>query len=163
MVKSKKTTGKARAKARANKTPSNSTKPHSRRTFLRNGLVGGAAFVGAGAWAVSGIRAVAAEQDLSLIGKGAPAVVQIHDPQCSMCTELQREARKALKCFDDEEFVYLVASIRTKEGSAFAAKHGVPHVTLMLIDGAGNVQDVLNGVRQHDELKPIFTRHLRSA
>lgn len=163
MAKSNKKTGKAKAKAGANKTPVASVDPHSRRTFIRNGLIGGAAFVGVGTWVVSGIRAVAAEQDLSRMGKGVPAVVQIHDPQCAMCTELQREARKALNCFDDEEFVYLVASIRTEEGSAFAAMHGVPHVTLMLFDGAGRVQNVLNGVRQHDELKPVFTRHLRSA
>ena len=130
-----------------------------RRDFLklaRNGAFGAAALGGVGWWALSGIRATAAEMDLSKVGNGRPTIVQIHDPQCALCTELQRETRKALKCFDDSQLQYLVASIRTEEGSRFAASHGLPHVTLVLMDGDGSVQDVIRGVHPEQELKPRF-------
>lgn len=131
--------------------------------LLRTGLVGGVALGGAGWWVVSGVRATAAEQDLSRMGRGMPAIVQIHDPQCSMCTELQREARKALKCFDENEVLYLVASLRTEQGAAFAAQMGLPHVTLVLMDGAGQRVNVLQGVRQRDELKGHFETFVSTA
>lgn len=124
--------------------------------MVRNGGLGAAALGGVGWWVVSGVRAVAYEQDLTRMGQGKPSIVQIHDPQCALCTELQREARQALKCFDDADLLYLVASIRTDEGAAFAASLGLPHVTLVLLDGAGDVQQVLQGVRRRDELKDHF-------
>lgn len=124
--------------------------------LLRNGGIGALAVGGVGWWAVSGVQAVAAEQDLSRVGQGKPAVVQIHDPQCALCTELQRQARKALKDIDDDELLYLVASTRTDDGAAFAAGLGLSHVTLVLMNGDGQVESVLQGVRQSDELKVHF-------
>ena len=124
--------------------------------LLRNGGIGALAVGGVGWWVVSGVQAVAAEQDLSRVGQGKPAVVQIHDPQCALCTELQRQARKALKDFDEEELLYLVASTRTDDGAAFAAGLGLSHVTLVLMNGDGQVENVLQGVRQSDELKVHF-------
>ncbi len=156
-----KKSGKSKPRKRAiqkKATPQAAPEP-SRRDVLRlarNGGLGAAALGGIGWWVVSGVRAVAYEQDLSRLGQGKPSVVQIHDPQCALCTELQREARKALKCFDDAELLYLVASIRTDEGAAFAASLGLPHVTLVLLDGAGDVQQVLQGVRPDEELKDHF-------
>ena len=120
------------------------------------GAAGVAATGGVGWWIVSSTRAVAAEQDLTRIGSGVPTVVQVHDPQCSMCTQLQRETRKALRCFDDGEILYLVASIRTQQGAQFAAARGLPHVTLVLLDSQGQTSDVLQGVRRRDELKTHF-------
>ena len=76
-----------------------------------------------------------------------------------MCTQLQRATRKALTCFSEDELVYLVANIRGDEGRQFAQHHLVPHVTLMLFDAAGKVQDVLSGVREAEELKPVFQAH----
>lgn len=124
--------------------------------LLRNGGIGAVALGGVGWWVVSGVQAIAAEQDLSRIGQGKPAVVQIHDPQCALCTELQRQARKALKDIDDDELLYLVASTRTDDGAAFAAGLGLSHVTLVLMNGDGQVESVLQGVRQSDELKVHF-------
>lgn len=124
--------------------------------LLRNGGIGAVAVGGVGWWVVSGVQAVAAEQDLSRVGQGKPAVVQIHDPQCALCTELQRQARKALKDINDDNLLYLVASTRTDDGAAFAAGLGLSHVTLVLMNGDGQVEDVLQGVRQSDELKVHF-------
>ncbi len=80
MARTKKPSGKAKAKARANKLPAAPAVAMSRRAFLKNGMIGGAVLGGVGFWTISGIRSVAAEQDLSRLGKGLPAVVQIHDP-----------------------------------------------------------------------------------
>jgi len=76
-----------------------------------------------------------------------------------MCTALQRQTRRALRCNFAENPVYLVANIRSDQGAAFATRHRVPHVTLMIMDGRGTVQEVLSGVRQRDELKSIFEGH----
>ncbi|MEM1372228.1 MAG: hypothetical protein AAGG72_08405 [Pseudomonadota bacterium] len=124
--------------------------------LARNGALGAAALGGVSWWALSGIRATAAEMDLTKVGNGQPTIVQIHDPQCALCTELQRETRKALKCFDDGQLQYLVASIRTEEGARFAAARGLPHVTLVLMDGEGGVHDIVRGVHPEEALKPRF-------
>ena len=55
---------------------------------------------------------------------------------------------------------FLVANITTLEGSTFAADHGVPHVTLLLFDGKGEMREVLQGARTRTELRPIFESHM---
>jgi hypothetical protein len=99
------------------------------------------------------------EHDLSMIGKGKPVVVQVHDPQCRTCTPLQRETRKALKGFGECDQVYLIADITQVEGQVFARTHVVPHVTLMLLDGDGGVVQALSGMRRRVELQPVFATH----
>jgi len=116
---------------------------------------------GAGAWAVGHVRAIRADHDLGRLGRGIPAVVQVHDPQCPVCNALQRQTRKALSGFEDSEVIYLVANIRTAEGTAFAARHGAPHVTLLLFDGAGRLRDTLHGPREAEELRPSLARLVR--
>ncbi|MEM6387271.1 MAG: hypothetical protein AAF718_13660 [Pseudomonadota bacterium] len=150
----------ARKRRQEQQSPSGAYTPNRRDVMklARNGLIGSAVLGGGGLWAHSSMRAFAAEHDLTRVGQGKPAVVQIHDPQCAMCTELQREARAALKCYEREDLVYLVASTRTNEGSAFAATLGLPHVTLVLMDEVGDVSEVLQGVRHRDELKGHFDR-----
>ncbi|WP_136443582.1 hypothetical protein [Pacificoceanicola onchidii] len=111
---------------------------------------------GAGWWGSSAVSRTQHEHDLSRIGNGLPSVVQIHDPLCNQCTQLQRNTRKALTCFEDGSLQYVIANIRTEDGAAFANGLGLPHVTLVLMDGQGSVQDVLQGVRSREELKPAF-------
>lgn len=128
--------------------------------LIRNGAIGAAVLGGAGVFSVNAVRATVAQQDLAQVGNGTPAIVQIHDPSCSLCTELQRQTRRALRGFDEGAVNYLVANIQTEAGSAFAARHGAGHVTLLLFDGDGRRADTLEGVRQRDELRPIFEAHL---
>ena len=131
----------------------------SRRRFLglmKTGAIGVAAVGGLGWLVRDQFMATAAEYDLTRIGQGTPKVVQIHDPQCPSCAALQREARAAVETFDEDEICLLVANIRTAKGSAFAASHGVGHVTLLLFDGAGRRVAVLEGRRQRDELMQRF-------
>ncbi len=131
--------------------------------LLRNGIIGVAVVGGAGVFSVNAVRATISEQDLTRIGNGIPTIVQVHDPSCSMCTELQRETRRALRSFDDGTLNYLVSNITTAEGNAFAAQQGVGHVTLLLFDGAGRRVQVLEGVRRRDELEALFRTHLAPA
>ncbi len=137
----------------------------SRRGFLKRAVGGAAAVaaVGVGGWyLVAEVRAGLREEDLSQIGNGIPAVVQIHDPQCPQCRALQRETRDALAAFDGSELQYLIANIRSDEGRRFAATHGVGHVTLLLFDGDGEHRDTLVGRNTAEHLERAFRRHLHA-
>ncbi|MEL7133104.1 MAG: hypothetical protein AAGK77_11890, partial [Pseudomonadota bacterium] len=65
----------------------------SRRSLMGGGAVASAVVLGGGIWGVSSFRSYAAEHDLSRVGDGSLAIVQIHDPQCPTCTALQTQAR----------------------------------------------------------------------
>lgn len=131
---------------------------YSRRAAI---FLGGAAIVGGvGVFSVNAVQATVAEHDLTRVGTGTPTVVQIHDPQCSLCTALQRETRRALKGVPEDALTYLIANIRNEDGAAFANRHGQPHVTLLLLDGSGQVQEVINGVQDADILRRAFERHI---
>lgn len=155
--------GKSRNKRKSNSANKAQT-PYepTRRDVLklaRYGALGLAATGGAAYWATGSFRAYAAEHDLTRLGQGSPAIVQVHDPQCPMCTNLQKQTRAALKSFDDCGLIYLVADINTAKGAALAAKHGVPHVTLLLFDAQGQLLHSLNGVHSKAQLEPVFARH----
>lgn len=124
--------------------------------LIRYGALGAVALGGAGYLGVGSFRAYAAEHDLSRVGKGTPTIVQVHDPQCPVCTSLQKQTRRALAEFDDCGVTYLVADIKTEEGAAFAARFGVPHVTLLLLDGSGRHVRTVSGMHTAAELAPIF-------
>ncbi len=135
----------------------------SRRKFLRlarNAAIALPVLVGATVFSVQSVQATICEADLTKIGRGKPSVVQVHDPNCSLCQQLQRQTRKALKSFDDEAVTFLVADINTAEGGAFAARFGVPHVTLLLFDGAGEMVQIVRGPSDTDSLRQIIGAHL---
>lgn len=160
---------KQRQKPKASKKKAGSAAPVAKKgmerrdvlRLARTGAIGLGAVGVAGFFGLRSFQAHAAEHDLSRIGNGVPMVVQIHDPQCALCRTLQGEARAALKGFDVDDLQYVVANIRTPEGRALASQHGVPHVTLLLMDGRGRVQDVIRGVTNRDILKGAFADHIR--
>lgn len=135
----------------------------TRRDLLRWGrygavalpFVGGAGYLGAQSFLDS-----MCEIDLTKVGQGIPAVVQVHDPQCPMCQTLQRQARRALRSFEDDELRYLVANITSPDGLEFASRYGVPHVTLLLFDPEGELIEVLRGPNNADTLRTAFGNHL---
>lgn len=155
MSKSKKTRKKSKAQHASASEP---TRRDALKMF-RNGGIAVAALGGAGYWAFGSFRAYAAEHDLSRVGQGSPSIVQVHDPQCPICTALQKQTRAALDNFDDCGLVYLVADIKTDEGARFAARYGVPHVTLLFFDGTGELIDTSHGMRQSAELVPLLAAH----
>ena len=135
-----------------------------RRRFLklaRNSAIGLSVSAGIGFLFVQNVRSSIHEQDLSRVANGIPTIVQIHDPQCALCRSLQGETRKALKSLEEHELDYVVANIRTDEGSRFARRYGVPHVTLLLFDERGNLTATLRGQRPSEELARAFRQLVR--
>lgn len=107
------------------------------------------------------VQATVREHDLSRIGNGIPTIVQIHDPNCSICAALQKETRAAVDGFDDGELQFLVANIKDARGRKLASDHGVPHVTLLLFDGEGKRRDILRGPNDRSVLKPAFREFVK--
>ena len=101
-----------------------------------------------------------ASHDLAIIGKGVPAIVQIHDPNCPKCNQLRRNASAAAERFGDR-LVYRIADIKTTQGRQLQLRHDVPHVTLLLFDGKGELRRVLTGVKDDDVLYRAFEAHLK--
>jgi hypothetical protein len=136
----------------------------SRRNFLRlaRNLALGAGVLGGTGYALARtVMGTVNEHDLSRVGNGTPTIVQIHDPNCSLCRGLQRETRKALGVFDDGELDYVVANIKSQKGLSFANRYGVQHVTLLLFDGKGELKRVLEGQRMSRELTREFRQLVR--
>jgi hypothetical protein len=158
---------KSNKKPRQSKTRNKDDKPKevvkTRRSFMSMaGTFGIAAVVigGIGFWGVRTVQASVAERDLTQIGQGMPAIVQVHDPQCAVCNALQREARAALKGFDADQLDYRVADIKTNDGVAFAARYGASHSTLLLFDKAGELSARLVGPSDRDTLARAFASHV---
>ncbi|MEM8631125.1 MAG: hypothetical protein AAGF74_07805 [Pseudomonadota bacterium] len=143
-------------------TQSAPTSPDRRTTLRRLGLyaIGGAVVIGGGAAFAVDFQRKLGEHDLSVIGQGTPVVLQIHDPQCALCTELQRETRRALRSVPAGALLYRVADIRTDGGAARAALEGLPHVTLAFFDAAGRRVHVIQGVTPAAEIEAAFTEFL---
>jgi len=135
---------------------------HRRDMLVNIGIysAGAAVILGGGGYLARDVVASVSEHDLSTLGNGVPAVVQIHDPNCSLCTALQREARSAACEFDDGSLQFLVANLQTPEGRQLASQHGVGSVTLLLFDGDGQMQSVLAGSNTAENLKPAFALHV---
>ncbi len=141
--------------------PANGNQPTRRNVLgkLRTwGLLALAVMAGAG-YLIADVTATIAEHDLSRIGNGIPAVVQIHDPRCSSCVALQHEAREAMEAFDKGELQYLVADINNSDGRKLANAHGVGNVTLLLFDGGGKRRQTLSGPNTSDILTHYFRSH----
>lgn len=159
-----------RKQAKSRKVSAKKAKPHTpavpaetidtgRRGILakaRNGVIGLAVVGGAGAYVVHLFRSTSLEHDLSRVDNGIASVVQIHDPQCQLCLTLQAETRRALRGLDDDKLDYVIADIRTEKGQRFANRYGVQHVTLLLFDKKGKLQQVINGQRPSAELRQAF-------
>lgn len=155
---------KSKKRKKSSDTPatSNSTKPVTRRQALSTiGLyaAGATAVAAGGTFLAVDFTSKLAEADLTKIGNGLPTIVQIHDPSCSLCTQLQKQTRSALRDFDVPH-QYLVANITTQEGAAFQGRMGQPHVTLILMDGDGALKHVINGVTPADEILALLNTHL---
>jgi len=162
MKKQRKST-KAKSKA-SQAQPEIAAKPDRRRLLklLRNGAIAAPVLAVAGYFSVQSVEATICEADLTKIGKGTPAIVQIHDPNCQLCATLQRQSRRALRQFDDESYEFLVANLNTTEGRTLAAVHRVSHVTLLLFNGEGQMVRIVRGPTDMETLARVFKTHLGS-
>ncbi len=126
------------------------------KTGLGIAVIGG----GAGLFLTRTVKADMYEHDLGRIGQGVPMVVQVHDPHCPTCLSLQRQVRKAMRAFGEDELQYAIASLEKPEGRELALNHGVGKITLLLFDAKGERQDVLHGVINANLLEQRFRRHI---
>ena len=117
-------------------------------------LLAGAAAAAFGIARYTGVDA--RRHDLSAVGNGTPTVVQIHDPSCPVCRELRSNVLSAAGDFSEDTLQIRFADLHTDEGRSFALRHGHTSVTLLFIDGDGNVRDVQSGVRHVDALRHSF-------
>ncbi|GAB5449272.1 hypothetical protein [Gymnodinialimonas sp.] len=158
----KKQRKKTNAKRKGPAAPPPEAPPTRRRVLLhlRNAAIAVPVVGVAGYFTAQRVQASICELDLSKIGDGTPAVVQVHDPQCSLCVTLQRQTRRALRAYGDDSHHFLVANIATTQGEFFARRHGVGNVTLVLLDGAGQQTGVVRGPISSEALSDALQAHL---
>lgn len=89
--------------------------------------------------------------DLSVIGQGQPAIVQIHDPKCPTCRRLKNIIKNTLN--SDDDVLYRLADITTPEGKAMQQKYNVPNVTLLYFDGRGKHVHTTQGLQTAEVLR----------
>ncbi len=161
MGKKNKRNSKAKTSKSSPVSPSSSPvatrRPISRRKML--GLLLGVPLVGVAGVGVHRYDVkVRALHDLSVLGNGSPAIVQIHDPSCKLCRRLMANTKKALG--DREDITYRIADITKTNGREFQERYGVPHVTLLLFNAKGRHVHTVQGVTPAEELAEHFQRHL---
>jgi len=97
--------------------------------------------------------------DLSVIGNGQPAIVQIHDPSCPTCRRLKKVVSKAMLDLDGVN--YRLADITTAEGKALQNRYNVPHVTLLYFDANGRHRHTSKGMLTPEQVQARVRRHLK--
>ena len=123
----KKSKTNARKKKQAEAAKAAEPQDVTRRSIIRGigfGALGVAAAGGATYAGIDMYRDYMFEHDLARLGQGKPAVVQVHDPQCSSCLALQNETRRAMRQFGECDVIYVVADSTQPEGQGFARRHG---------------------------------------
>lgn len=116
--------------------------------------------VAAGAGITLFNRRAEAVRDISAVGQGVPAVVQVHDNTCPICTELRSTVARIEGEFADDNLLIRVADIHTDEGLAFAARYtSARRATLLFIDGRGNLVAEQSGAQAADVLRRNFELH----
>ena len=99
-------------------------------------------------------------RDLSNVGRGVPSIVQVHDVQCPVCSELRRNVERVARDFSDEDLVIRIADIRSDDGLAFASRHTTARcTTLLFIDGEGELVDIRSGLQSEESLRRDFEEH----
>jgi len=89
--------------------------------------------------------------DLSVIGQGAPVIVQIHDPQCPTCRRLKKIVSNEINPGDNVQF--RLADITVPEGKAMQDKYRVTHSTLLFFDKNGKHVHSTQGLQTKDQIR----------
>lgn len=163
---SKSKSGKSRAQgspaSRARKRHEKARRAHRRRRtrIVLAGAVVALVLVAVGG-ALFGLRQSHKQlRNLSAVGRGVPAVVQVHDSTCPVCNELRDNVAAVEDEFAGDELLIRVADVHTDEGVDFAARYTTARrATLLFIDGDGGLRDVRTGVQAPATLRRSFNRH----
>lgn len=94
------------------------------------------------------------QHDLSVIGAGAPVVVQIHDRSCALCRRLKSAMSTVMD--DRDDVIFRIADIAKMDGSELQARFSVPNVSLLFFDGSGKHRYTHTGVQTPDELNALI-------
>lgn len=124
------------------------------------GSIVGLVLLGVGATITIYEQRAEAVRELSGIGKGVPAVVQVHDNTCPVCTELRKTVERIEGDFSDGDLLIRVADVHREEGLAFAGRYtGARRATLLFIDGDGNLVNEISGAQGEAALRRSFREH----
>lgn len=91
-------------------------------------------------------------RDLSQIGKGVNAVVQIHDHNQVSSQQLM-DALNKLRGDYEGRVIFLVADIYTPEGKEFATAHGTESAALVFFAPNGEKLTMLHGLQDKDTIR----------
>lgn len=131
-----------------------------RKRFLKAGAVVAFALLVIGATVTVIERQEERLHDLTAVGRGTPAVVQVHDINCPVCNELRATVDSISSDYDSEGLLIRVADVHSEAGLAFAARYtDARRATLLFIDGGGELVDVRSGHHDADTLRALFDRH----
>jgi hypothetical protein len=98
--------------------------------------------------------------DLSSVGQGIPAVVQVHDTTCPVCSELRRNLDRAIRGLDPSDLIVRIADVNTPEGLEFAARYtDARRVTLLYFSADGTLVDTQTGLQDVDGLRANLLSH----
>lgn len=135
---------------KAQKAKQNRDATQSRRKFLL--LPVAAVAIGGTAFGLNALEANKQElHDLTVIGNGQPAVIQIHDPSCPTCRRLKGIMKNTID--SDDPINYRLADITTPEGKELQEKYRASKVTLLFFDARGKHVHTTQGLRTSEEIK----------
>ena len=100
--------------------------------------------------------------DLSLIGKGKPAIVLVRDKN-SMGSMALLEVMHDIRNQNSAKIEFLVTDVNTPEGNAFIAAYNAAPTTLVFFDGSGNPLKLLYPPQNADSLQLEITSVLKIA
>jgi hypothetical protein len=102
-------------------------------------------------------RREALVQDLSQIGNGVPAVVQVWDITCPICNENRANVERIDQDYSDDELLIRVADMRNDDAVRFAARYtDRRRQTMLFFDGSGELTDIVTGGIEVDTLRSLF-------
>ena len=131
--------------------------------FDRRKLLFGAGFLVLAIGSMASLHAYEKQKrklhDLSVIGTGLPAIVQIHDPGCSVCRRLKSVTENTMGDLPDVNF--RIADITTSKGREFQQQYGVPKTTLLLFDAKGKHLHTMSGLIKKQEITEAAERYFR--
>lgn len=90
--------------------------------------------------------------DLSRIGQGKPAVVQVYDAD-NLVSHRLTEGFNAIRDEFEDQVEFLLADLNAPAGDAFARRHGAASGTVIFFNGEGRRLHTLQGIQEPATLR----------
>ncbi|MFY0663994.1 MAG: hypothetical protein JXQ97_05170 [Natronospirillum sp.] len=94
-------------------------------------------------------------RDVSVIGNGTPTVVQLYDQNCVTCRQLDKNAKAAMRGYNDD-LQFRIVNLNVPSGQAFAQRYNGGQTTLLYFDGNGRHVTTVTGVQSSADLQESF-------